>query len=447
VRSCWSRGCRGPVARRCRPALGGHRLVRHRQHADRADRARRGTGHSGSRGVRRRAFIVGRIRRRAARRLAGVDASCASSTRNAKILFLDAPDDVLNSHASRAPPPSPLRGGHPGRIESRRTCAVASIRDGGPGDRHRFDQREPVALAIVETFTEMAGLGSCACRSSPSATPTACRATSISSLTVRFLPNPYWVEELRHSRGSTNQWPTTCSASGGPALPHGTSCRCWTGQIPEFQKEGQVLPLDRDRLHRGRHRSVAIAEELRRRLNIEHAVFHRDIADEGPSRSAGGHGTAASLRALRRSRATSPASSRSPTTGGSTGRLRAMPQRRAVGEPAQMSRRPGDPENPLTTSFEHRFSVGELNGHAVGNLLLVGLIDATGNLEESVRAVAQVMGVTGAIVPASERASCSSPRPKRRHARTRRGHEVLFHSAIRVEPTNAATPIAAGRGD
>jgi 2-phospho-L-lactate transferase/gluconeogenesis factor (CofD/UPF0052 family) len=44
-----------------------------------------------------------------------------------------------------------------------------------------------------------------------------------------------------------------------------------------------------------------------------------------------------------------------------------------------------DPENPLTTSFEHRFSVGELSGHAVGNLLLVGLIDATGNLEESVR--------------------------------------------------------------
>ena len=37
-----------------------------------------------------------------------------------------------------------------------------------------------------------------------------------------------------------------------------------------------------------------------------------------------------------------------------------------------------DPENPLTTSFEHRFRVGELSGHAVGNLLLVGLIDATG---------------------------------------------------------------------
>ncbi len=37
----------------------------------------------------------------------------------------------------------------------------------------------------------------------------------------------------------------------------------------------------------------------------------------------------------------------------------------------------------------------------MGNLLLVGLIDATGDLEESVRALAQVMGVTGTIVPAS----------------------------------------------
>ena len=43
-----------------------------------------------------------------------------------------------------------------------------------------------------------------------------------------------------------------------------------------------------------------------------------------------------------------------------------------------------DSENPLARSFEHRFSVGELDGHAVGNLLLVGLIAATGNLEESV---------------------------------------------------------------
>ena len=87
--------------------------------------------------------------------------------------------------------------------------------------------------------------------------------------------------------------------------------------------------------------------------------------------------------------------------GGSTGRLRAMLNVAAVGDIRKCLVALADPENPLTASFEHRFTVGELSGHAVGNLLLVGLIDATGDLEESVRALAQVMGVTGTIVPAS----------------------------------------------
>jgi UPF0042 nucleotide-binding protein len=49
-------------------------------------------------------------------------------------------------------------------------------------------------------------------------------------------------------------------------------------QIPEFQKEGKSYLSVAIGCTGGRHRSVAIAEELRRRLNLEHAVFHRDIA-------------------------------------------------------------------------------------------------------------------------------------------------------------------------
>jgi uncharacterized cofD-like protein len=103
-----------------------------------------------------------------------------------------------------------------------------------------------------------------------------------------------------------------------------------------------------------------------------------------------------------------------------------------------------DPDNPLTQSFEHRFNVGELSGHTVGNLLLVGLLDATGNLEESVRAVAQVMGVTGTIVPAS----CEGVvlLASTENGPTRGQTEVARSSTIRrigVEPANAAAPIAA----
>ncbi|HTB08470.1 MAG TPA: gluconeogenesis factor YvcK family protein [Acidimicrobiales bacterium] len=115
----------------------------------------------------------------------------------------------------------------------------------------------------------------------------------------------------------------------------------------------------------------------------------------------GGHGTAVSLRALKRLSGEVTGVVSVADDGGSTGRLRAMLNVAAVGDLRKCLVALADPQNPLTTSFEHRFSVGELSGHAVGNLLLVGLIDATGDLEESVHAIAQVMGVTGTIVPAS----------------------------------------------
>lgn len=115
----------------------------------------------------------------------------------------------------------------------------------------------------------------------------------------------------------------------------------------------------------------------------------------------GGHGTAVSLRALRTLTSDVTGVVSVADDGGSTGRLRAMLNVAAVGDLRKCVGALADPNNPLTACFEHRFSLGELSGHAVGNLLLVGLIDATGDLEESVRAVAQVMGVTGALVPAS----------------------------------------------
>jgi len=75
--------------------LRGHRLVRHRQHADRADRARRGTAISGSREYAGVAFIVGRSGGVQPDDWLGVERELRQLHENAKILFLDAPDDVL----------------------------------------------------------------------------------------------------------------------------------------------------------------------------------------------------------------------------------------------------------------------------------------------------------------------------------------------------------------
>lgn len=158
----------------------------------------------------------------------------------------------------------------------------------------------------------------------------------------------------------------------------------------------------------------------------------------------GGHGTAVSLRALARVADDVTGVVSVADDGGSTGRLRAMLNVAAVGDLRKCLGALADPDNPLTSSFEHRFAVGELAGHAVGNLLLVGLIDATGDLEESVRAVAQVMGVRGTIVPAScEGVVLIASTPQ---GSTRGQTEVARSSSIRhlsVEPANVAAPTVA----
>lgn len=158
----------------------------------------------------------------------------------------------------------------------------------------------------------------------------------------------------------------------------------------------------------------------------------------------GGHGTAVSLRALRRLTDDVTGVVSVADDGGSTGRLRALLNVAAVGDLRKCLGALADPENPLTASLEHRFHVGELDGHTVGNLLLVGLLDATGNLEESVRAVAQVLGVTGAILPASCEGVVLTATTEEGSSRGQ--SEVARSSSIRrlhLEPTNAAAPIEA----
>lgn len=158
----------------------------------------------------------------------------------------------------------------------------------------------------------------------------------------------------------------------------------------------------------------------------------------------GGHGTAVSLRALKLLSSDVTGVVSVADDGGSTGRLRAMLNVAAVGDLRKCLVALADPENPLTASFEHRFSVGELAGHAVGNLLLVGLLDATGDLEESVRALAQVMGVTGTIVPASCEGvillATTEDGPTRGQSKVARSSSIR---RISLEPAHAAAPIVA----
>jgi uncharacterized cofD-like protein len=158
----------------------------------------------------------------------------------------------------------------------------------------------------------------------------------------------------------------------------------------------------------------------------------------------GGHGTAASLRALRRLSDDVTGVVSVADDGGSSGRLRALLDVAAVGDLRKCLGALADSDNPLTQTFEHRFTVGELDGHTVGNLLLVGLIDATGDLEESVRAVAQLMGVKGTIVPASSEGVVLVASTESGDVRGQvevKGSSTIRR--IRLEPSTPAAPIVA----
>ena len=158
----------------------------------------------------------------------------------------------------------------------------------------------------------------------------------------------------------------------------------------------------------------------------------------------GGHGTAVSLRALRRLTSDVTGVVSVADDGGSTGRLRALLSVPAGGDLRKCLGALADPHNSVAESFEHRFSVGELAGHTVGNLLLVGLIDATGDLEGAISAVAEVLGVTGRILPATRErvVLCASTDTGSARGQT----EVHRQHAIRhvvLDPPFPPAPIAA----
>ena len=93
----------------------------------------------------------------------------------------------------------------------------------------------------------------------------------------RFLPNPHWVDALRPLTGLDQ--PVADYVLEQEEAQHFlldvVSMLEW--QIPAFAKEGKSYLTIAIGCTGGRHRSVAIAEEIRRRLGLRNSVFHRDI--------------------------------------------------------------------------------------------------------------------------------------------------------------------------
>ena len=81
----------------------------------------------------------------------------------------------------------------------------------------------------------------------------------------RFLPNPHWVEDLRALTGLDAPVRAYVLRPGGhEASSSGTSTRCSTLLLPAYVREGKSYLTLAFGCTGGRHRSVAVAEEVAR---------------------------------------------------------------------------------------------------------------------------------------------------------------------------------------
>ncbi len=123
----------------------------------------------------------------------------------------------------------------------------------------------------------------------------------------------------------------------------------------------------------------------------------------GPSVVAlgGGHGLAATLRAVRTYTDDVTAIVSVADDGGSSGRLRELLQIIPPGDLRKCLVALAEPGAPLAAAFEYRFGDEELAGHALGNLILAGLIDGAPDPVVALDEACRLLGVRGRVLPAT----------------------------------------------
>jgi UPF0042 nucleotide-binding protein len=102
-------------------------------------------------------------------------------------------------------------------------------------------------------------------------------------LDARFLPNPYWVPELRDHTGLEPDVSRYVLGQRGAATFVETYARLINATAPGFEREGKRYLTVAVGCTGGKHRSVAIAEELARRLRelrVTASPSHRDLGRE-----------------------------------------------------------------------------------------------------------------------------------------------------------------------
>ena len=118
----------------------------------------------------------------------------------------------------------------------------------------------------------------------------------------------------------------------------------------------------------------------------------------------GGHGLAITLAAVSRYAGQVTAVVSGADDGGSSGRLRATWTGPAPGDVRRCLlalAAPGPDEQAWAKALDYRFTGGELDGHSLGNLVLVALSETTGDFARAVAHVARLLGSEAKVLPAT----------------------------------------------
>ncbi len=115
----------------------------------------------------------------------------------------------------------------------------------------------------------------------------------------------------------------------------------------------------------------------------------------------GGHGLAATLRAVSSYTEHVTAIVSVADDGGSSGRLREMLHIVAPGDLRKCLVALAEPGSPLARAFGVRFADDELAGHSLGNLILAGLMEGSAGPVEALDEACRLLGVRGRVLPAT----------------------------------------------
>jgi uncharacterized cofD-like protein len=161
----------------------------------------------------------------------------------------------------------------------------------------------------------------------------------------------------------------------------------------------------------------------------------------------GGHGLAATLRAVRSYAGHTTAVVATADDGGSTGRLRSARDMPAPGDVRRCVEAMAETAAaaPLVAALEYRFVGSDVEGHALGNLLLAGVHATSGDFVVAVDELSRMVGLD----PATQRVLPATLDPVVLRAEATGGRRIVGQVAITrtvgvervvVEPVTARVP-------